>query len=379
MLTGFGSLDLPRWTHTCISGEEGAPGRPGREIVVTYGVTGSPARGERTDAQYVPVLSTDGLVLLYGSGIAPSEDRYYALQATTLITDAPPWATLVGQPYRITSNAADLSGASINFSYLQRDVPATEEPGLEIYYYDEQQGTWELRSTAEDEVDTVHNATAAPISRPGLYALMSTVKLPLKAGWNSFAYESTLTRPITDALASIVGTYEVVLAYDESAPQGPWLVYDPDNPGSSTLDLLQPQRGYLIFVTRDLTLRLRGGNAVNGASVVSTPQAAPPTLPPAPAYFAGPVEAGPGMVPAAGMEVVALIGGARCGHGSTYARGEQIVYGVVVSSDGPNAPGCGAFGRTVTFRIGGVDLATRAAWSNDYPHELPLGEERSAP
>jgi hypothetical protein len=108
-------------------------------------------------------------------------------------------------------------------------------------------------------LNTEQNTASARAAGDGLYALMTSIKLPLQAGWNQIAYPVQATRPVTEALASIQGVYTTVKTYDPTDPNGPWLTYDVNQPEElNTLRELRFGRGYFIHVSRDVTLRLKG-------------------------------------------------------------------------------------------------------------------------
>jgi len=81
-------------------------------------------------------------------------------------------------------------------------------------------------------------------------------EIPLYAGWNLVGYPDDTPRSVPQALASIAGKYERVFGYDESAGDGPWLVYDVVEPASATLHEMAPGWGYWMLVTADCTLML---------------------------------------------------------------------------------------------------------------------------
>jgi len=82
--------------------------------------------------------SSDGAVILFGDTLSTDQEWFYTLQATTSVPSVLPWATVVGQAYRLTASptAPDLRQTSISFSYLGSDVPPGEEPWLRVYFWD---------------------------------------------------------------------------------------------------------------------------------------------------------------------------------------------------------------------------------------------------
>jgi len=340
-------------------------GRVSEEAIVAYGLDGSPARGARGGATALaPALSPDGQVLIFKRDLRFDEGQFFTLQLSTP-PSPPDWASIVGQPYRITrsSTAPSLNGASISFNYLERDLPATEEEGIEMYYYNEGAEYWEALPT---KLDVQYNTASALMKGEGQYALMTSIHLPLSREWNSFAYSSVLRRPVDVALRSISGTYKVVLSYDESNPQGPWLVYDPEQPDQSTLRELIPGRGYLIYVDKATILKLRGGNALFGTANQTTTGSSVPELNP-PAYFFGEIQ-GDMHGSVRGAPVIALINGTVCGQGQAKTIGGRVLYTIVVEAADVGRPECGAPGQMISFHLGNTVLRTHVPWSNEHPN-----------
>jgi hypothetical protein len=221
-------------------------------------------------------------------------------------------------------------------------------------------------------LDTDHNNASAPVQGEGLYALMSSVEIPLYGpGWNLFAYPVQATRPVTQALLSISGVYTTVYGYDAQDAADPWKVYDVTAPDwVNDLSALQFGQGYWIQVSKVITLMLNTESAqtrawTSAANLVS--QMNPP------ATYYGQVEAGAGFAPAAGMEVTAWIDGALCGRTKTVMIDGQVVYALNVFAQGPgSAAGCGALGKQITFQAGGRDMAAVASWDNDRLWALAL-------
>ena len=80
-------------------------------------------------------------------------------------------------------------------------------------------------------LETDNNYASARLQGPGLYALMTSIEIPLQPGWNLIGYPvqtagvPTATRPISDVLASISGDYSVVYGYDATDTRDPWKLY----------------------------------------------------------------------------------------------------------------------------------------------------------
>ncbi len=195
-----------------------------REVVTDYVIGGNPARiwsggaqiwsgggriwsgGARIWSGGAPVASADGQVVLYSPDHSYGAEWFLTVQASSA---APPqWATLVGKAYRVSAsgNAPNIDNMSIAFSYLGSDVPPGEEPWLRVYYLNG--ATWRQLST---RLDTTNNMASARVQGPGVYALMSSIEIPLYGpGWDIFGYPILETRPVTEALISISGFYTTV-------------------------------------------------------------------------------------------------------------------------------------------------------------------------
>jgi hypothetical protein len=321
-----------------------------REIVVAYGLGGSPTR--RSIDSGAPVLSPDGQALLYGRNLDFAAGQFYTLQLATRIPSRPAGARLVGQAYRLSASAGapDLSSASINFSYLGRDVPAGQNnpDWLKIYYLPPSGGAWQALPT---EVDVTTNNAVASTRGAGLYALMIGIEIPLYQGVNYVVYPVEGSQPVRQALQSIEGAYMLV---STTAPGdgGAHRTFEPglpDNDPYNTLKQLEFGAVYAIAVSRNVILRLdaSGDAPTSAASAMST--AASPV---APATFDGTLLHGASIALSPGLPVIARVNGVICGGGHTVARNGQVRAIVQVAADGPAAPGCGGPGREVTFQAG---------------------------
>jgi hypothetical protein len=340
-----------------------------REVVVDFAMGGSPARMRsscaRMRSSLAPAMSTDGQVILYSELLGFPEGEFYTFQAATLLPNPPPWATVIGQAYWLTQSdgAPSLSGASLDMGYMERDVPAGEETWIKIYRWDEGAGEWEPLTTTGD---TTENTAFAVVPGAGLYALMSTIEIPLYGpGWDQFAYPVQAVRPITDALKSIEGMYNTVYWYDGSDPQDYWKVFSPEVPAwVNDLTNLQFGEGYWIHLTRSIILKLQG------VGFIEDIEAPADQMPPA--TFYGPVLPSDDFTPTAGMKVDAWTNGVKCGQGITQLIDDQVVYSVHVSANGALTPGCGKLGGMVHFQVGEYKMAVMASWNTDRVWYVPL-------
>jgi hypothetical protein len=84
-----------------------------------------------------------------------------------------------------------------------------------------------------------------------------TTAIELLGGWNLVGYPSYVTRPITEALQSIDGQYDLVYAYHAEEGDQAWKTYDVARPPFlNTLTNMEPWRGYWIRATEDCTLTI---------------------------------------------------------------------------------------------------------------------------
>jgi len=360
-------------------------GEPRRETVTDYALGGNPANLGSRDANLgsrdanlgsrdanlgsrdanlgsrdAPGMSTDGQAMLFGSTLVFTPGAFVSLQAVTVLPQPPPWATLVGQGYRLLklSDAPSLSGTSIRFQYAGRDVPPGEEPFLRLYYWDG--AAWHRLET---RLDTYYNTAVAATPGEGLYALMSSLEIPLyQSGWNLISYPVQGTRSVSEALASIQDYATVAYGQVMTDTSNPWKVYGPSAPDwVSDLKVLEFGHGYWIHVTDAITLYLKGGSVSSVQSVSGL------TLPPA--TFYGAVLHGPGFTPTVGMTVTAWVDGPACGQTQvqtqTLEGQPRLVYVLkVMADDGSQSDGCGAPGRKLQLQVGGQRMATDATWDN---------------
>ena len=188
---------------------------------------------------------------------------------------------------------------------------------------------------------------------------MSSLEISLPAqGWNLFSYPVAATRPVTEALLSISDYYTTVYGYESDDPGNPWRIYSKQlDPAFWTLSHLEFGHGYWINVTHPITVQLKG--AGSATQVQNTP-----ALPPATYY--GPVEAGPGFTPVAGVPVSAWVGDTFCGQGVTREVAGEVMYMVHVEAH------CSASGMRIRFHVAERGMVTTVSWDNTTIHRLTL-------
>jgi hypothetical protein len=341
----LGQPTLAGQIHIWVDGAEPRP-----EAVVDYGLSGSGARLSKHGA---PVLSPDGQVTLYTPGKILQAGQFYTLQAATHISTPPPWATVLGQAYRLTSTGANLSGSSLNFSYLGSEVPPGEERWVTVYYCplscpDDGSG-WQPLPTSRDTALNQAITATQPGQEAGLYVLMSSVEIPLSAGDNVVAYPVHTSRSVAEATASIAAASPQVSSYNVQS--GNWQPL-----GANAL--LEYGKGYKITVAQALTWRLKGDGAGPTGNALAAASAAPGR---GSIAYTGEVLGDASWAPAPGRPVVAWIDGQRCGQGGTLSDGQRMVYIAYVVAES-QVPGCGATGRIVHFTIDHHLLADTQIW-----------------
>jgi hypothetical protein len=233
--------------------------------------------------------------------------------------------------------------------------------------------TWAILPTA---LDTYHNTASAPARGEGLYALMSSVEIPLYGpGWNQVAYPVAATRLVTEALASIDGHYTTVCHPDIQDITDPWKCFGVGVP-LWVNDLHEMAFGevYWIYLSDelDLTLYLDVGEAgVDESKSALRPQKNP-TMGNPPAIYYGQVGAGVSFTPLADMPVTAWVNGIQCGQANTLIIDGQVVYVVDVSAAAANNPGCGVLGFPVDFQVGDQPMQPSPPWDDSRMWQVVL-------
>ena len=81
------------------------------------------------------------------------------------------------------------------------------------------------------------------------------LSIPLCTGWNLISYPGSQAKALGDALSSISGQYEKVLAYKAADLSDPWKIYDISVPSYvNDLTTLEPGLGYWIYIKQNCTL-----------------------------------------------------------------------------------------------------------------------------
>ena len=328
------------------------------------------AWGGKAFAWGAPVLSSDGQVALYDL-----EDPFggvvsYTLEALPLPPELPAWFTLVGNAYRVDVDG-ELPNSAILFRYLGRDVPGDYEDLLQVYYLEDGTTTWVPIDT---ELDTQYNHASATLQESGIYALIVTIEYaPFMPGWHNVSYPLQHTQAITQALASIDGSYNSVLNYNPDPAVG-WRRFDttvqaPFGPLVNTLTEMEFLQAYWLHITQPVTLYL---GVENGVPVMLSPLEEQADVFP-PATYYGWVEPSDGFTPTVGSSVQAWIGDTLCGETSLVEHNEQLAYAIHVEATDPFEPdGCGEDGALVTFMVDGQEMNETPFWENGQSQYLSL-------
>ncbi|NNJ09744.1 VCBS repeat-containing protein [Chloroflexales bacterium ZM16-3] len=345
---------------------------PRRETVVDVRLGGNPgyrwAHAPRGNPGYrwahAPVLSGDGQAILYGADLQLAEEQFFAIQTVALAPEPPPWATPVGQAYRLTATAGvPLADASLNIGYLSGDVPQGQEGGIQIYYWNTQATSpqWELLTT---DLDLEHNTASALANQTGTYQLMTSVPLTLsRSGWNLVPFYLGATQALPDALGGAAKQVMTVYGYaSDSSPAQPWLIHDLYAPDwVNTLTQIANGGSYWIRATEPVTVPVRGTSSGLQTSVIGGG-----TLPPVPATYYGfvPVPDSTG-----GLTVQAQIDGVVCGTATTAINsinGQSAdAFAVTVRANDGEPVSCGRARAVVTlvFSDASGELARKiVAW-----------------
>ena len=306
---------------------------------------------------HVPIFSSDGLATIVGKELEFDPGEFYVLQTANQIPTPPSWATVVGRAYRLTKSdqAPAFDGATIQLSYLLREVPSGAENSLVVYYYNEfdPNPSWQLLdSTALDAVSLSMNA---PVQGAGLYVVMATITTPpLDDGWNLFAYPNVNARSVGHALASLNPD-----VYPQCDPvcytsvyhwqNNQWLLYDqtvamehPEfTPLVNTLQRLHPLHSYWIYATATITPLIQPLTTTTRLNSIGTP----------PATFYGWITNSDFAV---GQIVEASVDGQICGTGTITQTNPSspLQYSLQVGSNG-----CGGPGKLVHFSVNGMEMA----------------------
>ncbi|MEM7530835.1 MAG: VCBS repeat-containing protein [Chloroflexota bacterium] len=386
---------------------------PQRLIVVDYGLGGAPIDldgyellARQTIDSHVdnaPATSSDVQLMLY----VPQQDfrpgEFHSIQSTPFLPEAPSWMTIIGKGYYISAseNAPSVAGSSMRFRYLIDEIPPGEEDFLTIHRYDEAGPRWEQLNTTLLEDSSASEALGIA-SEPGLYALMSTLEIPLRtAGWNLFAYPIQERRTITHALASLRHDYNLVYGYNGNDMSDPWRGFSPDPTvpaWANELKHLDFGRGYWIHVDQQIILSMSNvTNDDHTSNETRTHKSGHPTLSPQdapftagihnssdshqyaalpPSTFYGHIIPAAGPPPRVGESVTAWINGVQCGQGSTQTvtegGRERLVYVVDVQSVHLTDGTCGVAGQEISFQVNGRTIAAKGTWDNSQYQALDL-------
>ena len=344
---------------------------------------------------YAPAISNDGQVMIYSpSNLGAAEGELITLQSSSQPPLLPGFATLVGEPYRLTATAGmSLTDASITMSYVRGDVNTGEEGYLRVYYCDAgcspDDADWQPLPTRRSDIS---NQVSAPLQGPGFYALMSSIEVPLAQGWNQIGYPLAASSAISQAVALSAGlsitdarapltllplttTLSAVYHFEAGAGslQEAWLVYGPvSGTGNvhspvSTLTHFEFAQGYQIFATQPITLLLTARSGAGDDAVYdwNTVVLNSPVLQIPPAVF---VADFPGSTQAPQVAIAATVARQPCTPEiSVRADGTRADrYIIIVYANDPANLQCFAAGAKLgfEFKIDNQRYFAKALWDN---------------
>lgn len=220
-----------------------------------------------------------------------------------------------------------------------------------------------LRLSSTTSVDAYIEGTLVPVGTP----------LALDSGWNWIGYLPRVSMPVTTALQSIEGQYQLVLSLNQT--------YVPSLPQYSTLTAMEPGKGYLIHMTNPAALtypETSGSSTATSADTESN--RACPAVPPTPAFSIVYGSVTINGVAAAGGTVVEVVTprGDVAGCGVVTTDGLlplTHVYGEDTTAD-PPIPGF-RDGELMAFHANGFQVAAEPTiWNDDSSyHEVALSGE----
>lgn len=342
----------------------------GQRFITGYAIGSGPGRLRSFDGPGRlrsfdgPVSSGDGGVVLYPP-LATAKETFISLQLAATLPDLPLGLVPVGRAYYVRPSAEipDYAGGSIAFQYLGRDVDQFHLPeeNLAVYHWDGAQ--WTCFKCTEQVRNPEQNVLSAPLAGPGLY-MLAGFQLALNGpDMNMIGYPLPYSLPVTKALTSLAGAYNVIYHYDATNPSKPWSAFGADAPAwANTLSELKPNRGYWLYVTNNLLWSITG----QGTAATATSQQPP-------AVFYGIVPPTDTFTPTVDMVVTANINGNPCGQARTRLVDRQIGYVIDVLADDPlNPSGCVRPGQTVSFTVDGRTVTTTGTWDNTRMQRVDL-------
>jgi len=338
----------------------------GRETISDYAVGGNPSpryMPPARDRRDAPAVSPDGQATLFAEDTSFATGQFFALQRASSLPTLPPWATAVGQGYRLlASDPTMLSNLnnpiSLSMSYAQSDVPTGMESDVRVLFHN---GTrWQELPT---RVDMDRNEAAVTVqAAPGLYVLITSLRLNFsRSGWSLlYAYPgASQDLPLALQSAHDQAAYDIVYGYSATDSADPWKVFSPQMPSwANDLTRLVEGASYWLHLTKATSVAL----PIPGLS-------AQDFLPAPPSTVYGTLDASWGFTPTVGLSVQALVDTAVCGSTTTKDIGDGKIGFVldILARDG-NRPTCGSNGTTTTLRIlnGSSTLKdVTLSWQND--------------
>ncbi len=309
-----------------------------------------------------PVQSASGQVTVFDLDNILGPTPPYILQDLATPPDAPSWLTPVGSAHQFISPIPFTGTHSILFNYLQRDVPNQQwESQLSIYHLAPSVDAWQRLPT---ELDITDNIASATLPDEGVFMLASAIEAAqLLSGPNNVAYPGLLSRPITEAVASIDGLYSSVYQFDAATG---WHLFDPAvrQPFADRVNSLADMQfgAYWIYATEPTTWYVPVDSAA--ARQASAPQAQEP-----PMVVYGWITATDGSIGLLNETVTARTEGVDCGSAPIELLDGNFSYVLQVKGE----DGCNVFGRNVELTVSNSDLTAHTGWRNDSAVFLSIG------
>ncbi len=214
----------------------------------------------------------------------------------------------------------------------------------------------------------VTGTTAATALIEGLPVPVTT-PIALHPGWNWIGYLPQVALPITEALQSIAGQYQRVLSVDKT--------FDPALPGYSTLRVMEPGQGYLLYANQAITLVYPTGNAILNVATRTETNVGCVGLSPTPQFTLvyGKLLINERPAPV-GSRVEALTPRGDVAGCVVLETSGDIGFMHVYGEDDAGSPSIGGFreGEVLTFRVNGMPVEfTPLVWRDDWsPHSVSL-------
>ncbi|NIS81748.1 MAG: hypothetical protein GTO14_16420 [Anaerolineales bacterium] len=191
--------------------------------------------GETTSTTFFPPEDLESKSLPDHKSSAASPHQNTPSITSFLTDERVATEALLQDPSRLSPQTARITARRF-WTVIADDSPPTP-PG------------WDLSLLYQENPTNLQDRQYAPLA----------ASIPLQLGWNlvSIPEEPADTDPAA-VLASIVGSYDQVYAFDGCDPADPWKLYDPANPGSNDLLAIDHTIGFWVDMTTEDVLEVSG-------------------------------------------------------------------------------------------------------------------------